>query len=220
MTILEKLHSSDVEFCDNRDRSPYSGLLAQFEANMSDHVMRIVRDDGVYRHLAFRRPDTGMYWFDLITWPGYLAITSDMGDYMFARITDMFEFFEGYINTDYWAEKLKASASGGRFEVKNHDEDVFRSWVFEDFWETSRDLSHEDTTFWWRSLKDLVFDGSSTDLTDANDCVDSLMNYVDAPYDHYSDVYEVNWDRYDWHFEFCLASIVTGIRTYKKHKEE
>lgn len=101
----------------------------RFTRDTTDHVMTVLRDDDLYRHLRFRRPDTGMYWFDLVTWPGYLTITGDFGTgYTFARLDDMFEFFRGKdINPHYWAEKITSGQQG----VTTYSEKRFREYVDE-----------------------------------------------------------------------------------------
>lgn len=53
----------------------------------------MLHEDGIYRHIRFRQPGTMCMHFDLITWPGYLCYTGDMGTYVFTRLADMFEFF-------------------------------------------------------------------------------------------------------------------------------
>lgn len=58
---------------------------ARFPSDIATHRMTVIKDDGVYRHLRFRRPDTNCYSFDILTWPGYLAYVGDMGDYVFQR---------------------------------------------------------------------------------------------------------------------------------------
>ncbi len=100
----------------------------EFLRDVADHVLEVMRDDGVYRHIRFRKPGTMCMHFDLITWPGYLCYTGDMGTYVFARLADMFQFFRtdrSYaprtgrrlaVNLSYWSEKLEAvdgSRNGG-----------------------------------------------------------------------------------------------------------
>lgn len=92
----------------------------QFTKDVTDHVLEIIRDDGVNRHIRVQEPGTMCMHIDLITWPGYLCYTGDMGTYVFSRITDMFEFFRkgksyhekdsvlDHIDRRYWAEKLQA----------------------------------------------------------------------------------------------------------------
>lgn len=90
-------------------------FLDQFNGDIAQHQMKIIRDDGVVRHIRFKRPETTCMHFDLLTWPGYLCYTGDMGTYVFRRLEDMFKFFrrsptsEPYsIDFRYWAEKLEA----------------------------------------------------------------------------------------------------------------
>lgn len=86
-------------------------MAERFQRETARHEMTILHDDGLYRHLRARKPGSGLYWFDIVTWPGSLAIRGDINSaYVFSRMTDMFEFFQGSrdgrINPDYWAEKL------------------------------------------------------------------------------------------------------------------
>jgi hypothetical protein len=96
----------------------------QFSKEIAEHKLTIIRDDGVDRHIRCRRPRTGAYGFDILTWGGHLLINGDMGSWLFARMPDMFEFFRSCghhgknypINPGYWSEKLLASDCRGRHE--------------------------------------------------------------------------------------------------------
>lgn len=119
-------------------------VLNQFILNVVAHRLSVVRDDGVYRHLRFKCPGAISYYFDLVTWPGYLTVTGDMGTWTFSRIEDMFEFFtdahfgirESFqINPGYWSEKFEAGTGHGRCEAPCYefDADAFdkslREWL-------------------------------------------------------------------------------------------
>lgn len=102
-----------------------------FLKDVATHEMKILRDDGVHRHIQFRKPGTYCMGFDLITWPGYLCYTGDMGTYVFTRLEDMFQFFrrrdESYaIDKRYWAEKCVAADRDG---IKEYSADKFRAVV-------------------------------------------------------------------------------------------
>ena len=212
-TVLQKLQHGDTKYCYNDQ------LFERFNSSVADgeQVMTVLRDDGLYRHLRFKKPGSSFYRFDLVTWPNNLTITGDIGTYTFSRVEDMFTFFTGYINTDYWAEKI---AHGGRPSVLNYDEDVFRKWLVEDFWEYSRELDPKQTKEWWQTLKDYVLDDFTYIGTHhhAISALDDIRNYSGVPSEHYNESYEHGWARYDWHFELCLAAIVTGVRTYSGWK--
>jgi len=48
----------------------------QFLRDVASHRMEVLLDSGVYRHLKFRNapPNSWNAWFELVTWPGSLAI--------------------------------------------------------------------------------------------------------------------------------------------------
>ncbi len=94
------------------------------------HQMTIVRDDGVYRHVRFKAPGTSTYHFDLVTWPGHLAISGDLDGFMFRREHDMFGWFlmgKG-VNPGYWAQKL---VGPGPAVAKEYSEERFRQVVID-----------------------------------------------------------------------------------------
>jgi hypothetical protein len=109
-----------------------------FARDTASHEMTVLRDDGLYRHLRFQRTVTqedgtrkasSFYWFDLVTWPGCLAVNGDMESFLFSRVEDMFEFFRGHqSNPSYWAEKIRAGA-----EIKRYSEEQFREHVLDYF---------------------------------------------------------------------------------------
>jgi hypothetical protein len=108
-------------------------IAARFAGDTASHEMTVLHDDGLYRHLRFRRTDRNEYWFDLITWPGCLTIRGDYGDaFTFSRELDMVPFFRdrrGEINPHYWAQKL----DGHRQSATTYSEAVFRQIVCELF---------------------------------------------------------------------------------------
>lgn len=85
-----------------------------FLRDVRKHRMTVLHDSGVYRHVRFAKPGTSIMQFDIVTWPGYLSFSGDMGAYVFSRLRDMFEFFRGStvgpieVDLRYWAEKCQA----------------------------------------------------------------------------------------------------------------
>ncbi|MFZ6655882.1 hypothetical protein [Undibacterium sp. TJN19] len=109
----------------------------RFLRDVATHVMNVIREDGVNRHVRFKQPDSTNMYFDLITWPGFLCYSGDMGTFVFQRTNDMFAFFrkDGLLDTvdhAYWAEKIEASDRDG---VRKFSHAMFqamvRSWVDE-----------------------------------------------------------------------------------------
>lgn len=84
-------------------------VAADFTAETKDHQLTVLHDDGLYRHLRIAAPFTGIWSWELVTWPGHLAITGDIGSgYTFHADEDMVPWFlaSRTINPRYWAEKL------------------------------------------------------------------------------------------------------------------
>jgi hypothetical protein len=93
-------------------RPEHAEVLAHFEHDTCKHVMTVLRDNGIDRHLRFRNPDSSYDWFDVMTWQGRLYIGGDCGTFVFDRTADMFQFFRGEpgdINPGYWLEKIEAA---------------------------------------------------------------------------------------------------------------
>ena len=62
----------------------------QLLRDVAKHKMTVRLDNGLYRHLLFRQPDTSNLWFEIVTWPHCLTIHGDMGTWSFSRVEDMF----------------------------------------------------------------------------------------------------------------------------------
>lgn len=139
----------------------YACPKEQFLRDVSEHVLTVLRDDGVERHLRFRKPGTYCYGFDLLTFPGHLLITGDCGSFLFRRLDDMFQFFradrepvnELHINPQYWSEKLQATdcngARGGaaRKYAKEVFEENVRRLFDQHFEDEIRDEADPDADF-------------------------------------------------------------------------
>jgi hypothetical protein len=120
-----------------------------FLKDISEHRMTVLHEDGPYRHIRFRKPQSINMWFDLVTWPNVLTIGGDMGTWTFSRVEDMFTFFRHRqkrlrdsrcncpvcgrltsdlkINPSYWAEKLQHGNYTGRDGAKVWDQDTFQA---------------------------------------------------------------------------------------------
>lgn len=116
----------------------------RFRKDVAGHVLTVKHEAGVYRHLRCATPGTGNMAFNVVTWPGWLCYSGDMGTYVFTRLPDMFEFFRrddgGGINPGYWAEKVEAEDKDSR--VREFDPEKCRERILEmlDEIEASDDL--------------------------------------------------------------------------------
>lgn len=98
-------------------------LDIDFPRQIARHVVEPRLLNGLYRHWRCGQPDSSDMYFSITTWPGFLAYTGDMGEYVFTGTEDMVAFFRGTRDIGYIAEKCVAHCregvrqfSGERFE--------------------------------------------------------------------------------------------------------
>jgi len=184
-----------------------------FRREVVEHEMTIVLDQGLHRHLRFRRPGTGIWAFDIITWPGRLMITGDIADFAFARLPDMFEFFGGdpdRINAHYWGEKLIAPR-----DCRSYSEARFRAVVGGLYREAVEDgaIAPDDAEPVWHDLELEVLEYAYAR--------ELAMPAAEAFESHSFEFHDVwDWDvrDFDWHYLLCCWAIVWGIAKYREHK--
>jgi hypothetical protein len=186
--------------------SDYHEIAARFARDTRDHQIKVLHDDGLYRHLRFMAPKTSEYWFEIVTWPGSLAIRGDVGeDYVFTRVEDMFTFFRGReINPHYWAEKL----GGGRRSVKEYSEKLLRQRVVEQFVSDARWGGVPAGT--GKSLRTWVL---NEDLGDEHEARNTVESFAHRGYE-FSDVWEWDFHDYEPQFLWCCYALVWGIGQY------
>ena len=170
----------------------YPKVYRQLLSEIGEHSMIVLHDEGEYRHLRFRQPGTSMWHWDLITWPGSLAIRGDIGEgFIFTRETNMLQFFDhgqpdGCINAGYWAEKL---ARGSR-SVRDFSADKFRDW-----------------------LTNNEHDPALADDVERQDEAIEALNDAEIRWD-----YETpgHWEDYEHHFVLACHAILWGAKTYHR----
>lgn len=211
----------------------------RFERDVAEHQMTVLHEDGVYRHIRFRRPDTSCMHFDLITYPGYLVYSGDMGCYVFSRLRDMFEFFRTdrlhgedprklYINRGYWSEKLQAvdgnRRSGG---AKEFSPEKFRRVINEYRLRWIRGareyatLDKDQRRELWEAVDNEVLcyldDGEHAAYQHANDFHWAANSHAGRAYT-FQDLWEHDFTAYTSHFTWCCYAVAWAIRQYDAAK--
>lgn len=217
--------------------------VARFAQEFVEHQLTVLHDDGLYRHVRFARPNTGLTHFDLITWPGYLTIAGDMAPgYTFSRERDMFGFFRMArtgVNPQYWAEKVVSGVDG----VQEFSEDKFGRLVAERLAEHAEDMpglaaawaAHVDCydTSFEDTARQALADFEYVEPTLAPAVSYACRQYEKAGTDEarvaygraarkatfqFADTWE--WDLCDWgyHYLRCCYAILWGIGQYDAHK--
>jgi len=209
----------------------------RFLRDVARHELIVIRDDGVNRHIRFKKPDSSDMFFDLITWPGHLCYTGDMGTYVFMRLTEMFEFFRtdrAYnqsrgrklgINLGYWADKLIAvdgNRHGGK--PKAFDEDKFKRVINEYRVQWMRDakasnsLDKEGRRELWEAVEDEVI-GVLDDGGDRAQYAAYDFHHTD-PSDaqrrgwQFDDLFEHDFTEYTHSFLWCCYALAWGVEKY------
>lgn len=210
----------------------------RFLSDVAEHQMHIIRDDGVHRHIMFKKPETGCMHFQLITWPGYLCYTGDMGTYVFSRLDDMFEFFRTdakywqrndgrklHINPGYWSEKIQAEDRAG---VKVYSADKFRECIGE-LLKNHEEFEAEKHSRRYEADSEFVPD---QELREAIE--EEVLSYADEGErearcaanefqwkgeQFFTDFWEFDLRDYTYRFIWCCYAMTWGIQQYDKQKE-
>ena len=219
----------------------YELTEASFLKDVATHEMQLLRDDGVYRHLRFKRPDTICMHFDLVTWPGVLCYTGDMGTFVFTQLRDMFEFFRTdreygqrsiraerrlFVNHGYWSEKLVAvdgqRRSGSAMEFS---EAKLRAYVNETRLEWIREarangeLSRDERRDLWEEVDHEVLDRLDDDDEQAaylalRDFRWSPRSVPGSPEFEVTDFWDHEFRQYTHAFQWCCFALAWGIERY------
>ena len=76
----------------------------EFSHHVSNHVMGILKDDEVYRHLLFKDSKSDLHTFEIISWPNHLTINSTLGTYTVQEfdVNDVLEMLSKKTKPFYW----------------------------------------------------------------------------------------------------------------------
>jgi hypothetical protein len=189
---------------------PSENTHEQFERDVREHKMIVIRADGVNRHLRFKKPDSSTYWFDIITWPGALCIDGDCGTYVFKRLDDMFQFFRskrGGINAGYWHEKVVAQCRTDGIEEFDQNAFVRHAVeVYRDYWRERGEWADQLEGF-----KELRMDVLDAD----NECrMYAALNAFEWKGFRFHDTFEWRAKRYTLRYIWNLYAIVWGIQQF------
>ncbi|WP_458089313.1 hypothetical protein [Streptomyces malaysiensis] len=127
----------------------YPEIAQRFARETANHQMTVLLDQGLYRHLRFANPESGLYWYEITTTPGQLVFSGDGESFVFRLAPDMFEMFRrsaesGGINATYWAEKCKTG------NAKSYSRERFEEYVWkqvadaEQYYKALRDNVREE----------------------------------------------------------------------------
>lgn len=192
-----------------------TGLTREiFLRDIEKHSIKIIKDDGLYRHIECSNNGGWNQKFEIVTWPGSLAYHGDMGSFMFSRVDDMFFFFRSpqhEINTSYWGEKCTAQSVFGN-GIREFSVDQFRECVIDDIRES---LELEENDVIPAEIMDEVEDLLNAE--DEYECVSAMRDFSSKNI-RFDDFWEHTCTRKTWCFIWCLHAIVWAINQYDEWK--
>lgn len=208
----------------------YQCTEKKFLKDVAEHKMEIIRDDGVNRHVRFKAPSTYNMHFDLVTWPGYLCYTGDMGTYVFKRTEDMFCFFRTdkgdfnfnrngglSVNRGYWGEKLESIDRSSGY--KEYSEEKFKSIVNETVDEYIEENGWAVAGTNAIELRDAVFQDVLCCAETDHDAWEAARDFNHEGF-QFHDFWEHDLTDYTFHFIWCCYALAWGIEQYDKQKEQ
>lgn len=189
----------------------YECTEERFLKDVKDHKMTIISDAGTNRHIRFRDPGTTDMMFDLITWPGHLCYTGDMGSYLFSRVEDMFKFFRPpkdhkglYTNTGYWSEKCLAAGTN----------DGISEYNAENAKQTIKDMlvDHEAPKVTIDEIEHILGEADEGE-PEIRLAIDDMQFDEDGIF---NDFWETNLHIRPYRYVWCCYALAWGISVYDK----
>jgi hypothetical protein len=197
----------------------YQKDFDRFQKDVAAHVVTVLRDDGLYRHLRCAVAGSYCMSFDVLTWPGYLCYSGDMGCYVFTRLRDMFEFFRGrtepMIDRGYLAEKCVASDKSDG--LRRFDEDLFEAAIRSDVDSFTDGWTNDEKAELLAAVEEEV-------LPYRHDGHVAAIQAAEAFRHDGSSVFHDFWDHrleeYTPRFVWCCYAIPWAIQQYDSAKSE
>lgn len=204
-----------------------------FLEGVKNHEMTALLDVGIYRHLRFaskEKEGACSQWFEIVTWPGFLAYSGDMGCFVFARLKDMFEFFRVrpadekatlHINLGYWAEKLAAvdrtgCAPGARAYSEQRFKELVETQVTE--WIRENGLAVEEQEQLRNAIESDVLGFADDGEREAHEALRDFRVGVSGNTFEFSDTWEWDLKEYTFRFVWCCYALAWAIRQYDAEK--
>lgn len=188
----------------------------RFRLETAGHAMTILHEEGFYRHLRFANPDSGLYGYDLLTWPHGLTFRGDGPNFIFSVFPtlDLFDLFRGSshggINPGYWQEKVMAG------QVKDWSEDLFRTWVREQAMRLEATVPGISD-----ALRADVLSSDEYNLEFEEVARDAIANFSHKGHTlRFPRAWEVSFQDWSWEFLWACHGITAGIAQYDAAKAQ
>ncbi len=196
--------------------NPYAIQWRQFRGATRNHQLTVLHDDGLYRHLRMAEPGTGIWSWNVVTWPWHLYVGGDIGSgFVWSREEDMLRFMDTanygdyhsdgspHLQADYWSEKLDIAC---RDRARRYSPELFTKRV--------REAIADGLLGGWIARQESKELREELTWVDPHDEV-SAREWLSSHRKEFPDAWE--WDLQDWDHHYLLAAygVVTTIRAYR-----
>lgn len=190
----------------------------QFRKDVANHTMKVLLDNGIHRHIRFSDGTFNMY-FEIVTWPGNLVVSGDMGCFVFARLEDMFEFFRSdklKINLEYWHEKLEAVKRHGGSTCYNSDLFTKRVNEYVQQFIEDEELNSEQAEELKDEVKEQVLYYADDSQEEARKAIHDFEYAIEGSSLDFKfyDTWEWDLEDYTYHYIWACYAIVWAIQQY------
>lgn len=184
-----------------------------------NHTATITLDMGNHRQIQCAIKDQCEYHFEVTTWPNHLAITGDMGAFVFSRIPDMFEFCRAAghpIDHGYWASKLVSQDRNGG--ATQYSPTLFKAGVtarIEDYI-AANNLNKSQERVLWLDIKNEVMNNCDTQ----EEAIHAALNFLYHEDNPLESITESSFEEYTPRYLWCCDAIQWAIKQYDAAKAD
>lgn len=169
---------------------------------------------GLYRHWRCARPDSGMYAFNIITEPGRLIVTGDIGEIILCREPDMLAWLPMALrDPHYLAGKVQAG------KVREWCADVAREWIDAEVKDLRADFAKDEEDGLATPEDRKRFEANLKKYDDLRDETEMGPSYFEAALHQSGLIDGCDWPRLET-FTTQFLWIVEALRWFLAHVEE
>lgn len=202
--------------------------LEKFLNDVKNNELTIRQNNGVYRHLEFKKPDNSNPYFNITTFPNHLVITAYINGLSYALVLskryDMFDYFRDYFRDgnlkvfpELWSEKIKSTSNEAKIascsefnidKVKKLAKDDLREYL------KNQKVSKAD-----RDALNEKFESEILNAEDEYEIVAAIRNFYFNDFE-FVDFWGRGYRKYRYEYIWLCYAIVWGIKKFDELNKE
>ena len=208
--------------------------LEKFLDDVKHHEITIHQNNGVYRHLEFKKTDNSNPYFNITTFPNHLVITGSINGcnnaLVFSKQYDMFDYFYQYLGDNdlkiypqLWHEIILSTSYKGIIEsYSEFDIDEIKRCAQEDLDDfiKNAELSAEDVAaLRWEFESNVLNAEYEHEIIDSITNFDRIINFGFCGF-NFDEFWESNYRKYRYEYIWLCYAIVWGIKKFDELNKE